>query len=44
MQFYEINICQVMIIRVHTVYNKQEMIKIDNQIREKFQVLPQMLE
>ena len=28
MQFYEINICQAMIFRLHTVYNKHEMIKI----------------
>ena len=28
-----------MIFRLHTVYNKHEMIKIGNQIREKHQVL-----
>ena len=44
MQIYEINICQVMIFRLYTVYNKHEMIKIDNKSREKSQVLSQMLE
>ena len=44
MQFYEINICPIMIFRFHAVYNKHEMIKIGNQIREKLQVLSQMLE
>ena len=44
MQFYEINICQVMIFRLHTVHNKHQMIKIGNQIREKSQVLLQVLE
>ena len=44
MQFYEINICQVMIFRLHTVYNKHEMIGIGNQNREKLQVLPKVLE
>ena len=39
MQFYEINICQVMIFRLYTVYNKHEMLKIDSQTREKLQVL-----
>ena len=43
MQFYEINICQDMMFKLHTVYNKREMIKIGNQIREKPQVLSQML-
>ena len=33
-----------MIFKPHTVYNKHEMIKIGNQIREKPQVLSQMLE
>ena len=44
MQFYEKNIFQIMIFRLHTVYNKHEMIKIGNQIREKSQVLSQVLE
>ena len=44
MQFHEIYICQAMIFRLHTVYTKHEMIKICNQIREKPQVLSQMLE
>ena len=38
MHFYKINICQVMILRFYTVYNKHEMLKIDNQMREKSQV------
>ena len=37
-QFYEINICQVMIFRLYTVYNKHDMIKIDNETRKKAQV------
>ena len=44
MQFYEINIYQVMIFRLYTVYNKHEMIKIGNQTAEKSQVLSQVLE
>ena len=44
MHFYEINICQAMIFRLYTVNNKHEMIKIGNQIREKSQVVSQMLE
>ena len=28
MQFYEINICQVIIFRLYAVYNKHEMIKL----------------
>ena len=42
--FYEIHICQVMIFRLCTVYNKHQLIKIDNQTREKSQVLSQVLE
>ena len=44
MQFYDINIRQVMIITFYTVHNKHEMIKIANQTREKSQVLLQVLE
>ena len=44
MQFLNKNIYQVMIFRLYTVYNKHEIIKIDNQIREKLQVLSQVLE
>ena len=44
MQFYEINISQTMIFRLHTVYNKREMIKIGNQTSEKLKVLSQVLE
>ena len=44
MPFYEINICQVMIFRLYTVYNKHEMIKIGSQIRENLLVLSQVLE
>ena len=38
MQICEINIPQVMIIKLYTVYNKHEMIKIGNQTRKKSQV------
>ena len=38
MQLYNMNIHQVMIFRLYTTYNKQKMIKIDNQKREKSQV------
>ena len=34
MQFYEINICQVMNFRLYTVYNKYDMIKIFNQTNQ----------
>ena len=44
MQFYEKNIFQIMIFRLHTVYIKHQMIKIGNQIKEKSQVLSQGLE
>ena len=44
MQLYEINIYQVMIFQLYTVYNKHEMIKIDRQTREKSQALSQVLE
>ena len=44
MQFYEINICQIMNFGLYTVYNKCEVIKTDNQTREKSQVLSQVLE
>ena len=44
MQFYEINIYQALIFTLHIVYNKHEMIKIGNKIREKSQVLSQMFE
>ena len=35
MQFHEIDICQVMIFKIYTVYKKHEMIRINNQTREK---------
>ena len=44
MKFYEINICEVMISRIFTVYDKSEMIKIGKQIIEKLQVLSQVIE
>ena len=44
MQFSEINICQAMILRLYAVYSKHEMIKIGNQIKEKLQILSQVLE
>ena len=42
MQFYEINICQVMIFRYYAIYNKHKMIKIDSQTKEKSQISPQV--
>ena len=44
MQFCEINDFQVMIFRLNTVYDENEMIKICNQTREKAQVLSQVLQ
>ena len=44
MQFYEVNICRVMIFRLFAVYNKHKMIKIGGQTREKSQVLSKVLE
>ena len=44
MQFYKINICQVMMFKLYVIYNKHEMIKIGNQTKEKSQVLSQVLE
>ena len=41
---HKINICQAMTFRLHNVYNKQEMVKIGNQTREKSQELSQVLE
>ena len=35
MQFYEMNICQVMIFRLYTAYNKHEMIKIGSKNQRK---------
>ena len=34
MKFFEINVCQVMIFRAYTVYNKHDMIKFGNQTRK----------
>ena len=44
MKFDEINVCQVMISGLYTVYKKHEMIEAGNQTREKSQVLSQVLE
>ena len=44
MQFYEINIGQIMIFKPYTIYNKHEMIKIDNQMKGKSKVFSQVLE
>ena len=44
MQFYEISICEIIIFRLYTVYNKHEMIKTSNQASEKWQVFSQVLE
>ena len=35
MQFYEINIGQIMIFKLYTIYKKHEMLKIGSQTREK---------
>ena len=43
-QFYEINISEIMIFRLYTIFNKNEMIKIDSQTRENLQILSQVLE
>ena len=44
MQFYDINIYEVIIFRFYSGYKKLEIMKIGNQIREKSQVLSQVLE
>ena len=41
---YEINICQVMIVRLFIDYNKHEIIKIGNQTGKKLETLSQVLE
>ena len=43
MQFYEINICLVMIFRLYAVYNNHDVIKSGNKIRKKSQALSQVL-
>ena len=42
MQFYEINIKQIITFRLYTVYNKHEMMEIRNQttLLEKFRNVP----
>ena len=35
MQFYEINICQIVIFKVYSAYNKHEIMNIGNKTREK---------
>ena len=35
MQFYNVNICQVMIFKFYAAYNKHDMVKIGNKTREK---------
>ena len=44
MQIYGINISQVMMLRLYTVYNMYEIVKIVNQTKGKSQVLSQVLE
>ena len=44
MQFEEMNIYQVMIFRLYTLYNKHEILKIDNQTRKKLQAIFHMFE
>ena len=43
MQFYEKNIYQVLIFRLHGIYNKHEIVKTVNQMKENSQVLSQAL-
>ena len=43
MQFYEINIYQVMIFKLYIVYNNHEMLKFGNETREKMPVLSEVL-
>ena len=42
-QFYEVNICQLMIFRLYAVHNKHEIIKIGYKRREKSWELSQVL-
>ena len=42
MQFYENNIYEVLKFKLYAVYNKQKIIKIGNQIKEKSQVISQV--
>ena len=44
MQINEINIYQIMIFKLYTVYNKHEVIKIGNETTEKSKDLSQVLE
>ena len=44
MQFYEINISEVITFKLYIAYNKHEMIKFGNQAREKSHILSQVLE
>ena len=44
MEFYEINICQFMVSKLYTAYNKNEMTKNSNQTKEISHILPQVLE
>ena len=44
MRFHEINNCEIMIFKLYINHNKYDMIKIDNQAREKSQALSQVLE
>ena len=39
MQFYEMNICQVMIFKLYIIYKKYDIIKVGNQNKENSQVL-----
>ena len=42
-QFYEMNICQIMIFRLYIAYNKHEIMKIGNQTREISHILSHVL-
>ena len=39
MQFYEINVSQIKILKLYAVYNNHKIIQFSNQTREKFHVL-----
>ena len=44
MHLYEINVCQIMIFKFYTIYDKHEIIEIANQDIEKPHTLSQVLE
>ena len=44
MRFYEINICQIINVKLYTFHNKHDDSKIGDETREKSQQLSQVLE